>query len=141
MILTIRHKILNYGETMKHIIYLLTTFTIWVQSALANCYSNLERDMPLIELTTCFNSSCVDDVLLLACGGSLGFNAEFQSGYKVECTAVVEGTGYNKISQPGECSYFIGDYRLSDEHTKLLSCTPKGSDDYGCNWFPDSNGE
>ena len=110
-------------------------------AALSSCYSNLERDMPLIELTTCFNGSCVDDVLLLACGGSLGFNAEFQSGYKVECTAVVEGTGYNKISQPGECSYFIGDYRLSDEHSKLLSCTPKGSDDYGCNWFPQNQGE
>ena len=136
MILTIRHKILNYGETMKHIVCLLITLTMWVQGALANCYSNLERDMPLIELTACFNGSCVDDVLLLACGGTLGFNAKFQSGFKVECTAVVEGTGYNKISQPGECSYFIGDYRLSDEHTKLLSCTPKGSDDYGCNWFP-----
>ena len=141
MILTIIHKILSYGETMKHIIYLLITLTVWVQSALANCYSNLERDLPLIELTTCFNGSCVDDVLLLACGGSLGFNAEFQSGYKVECTAVVVGTGYNKISQPGECSYFIGDYRLSDEHTQLLSCTPKGSDDYGCNWFPADHAE
>ena len=49
--------------------------------ALANCYSNLERDMHLIELTACFNGSCVDDVLLLACGGTLGFNAKFQSGF------------------------------------------------------------
>ena len=118
---------------------LLTFATAYTASS--SCYSNLELDMPLIELTTCFNGSCVDDVLLLACGGSLGFNAEFQSGYKVECTAVVEGTGYNKISQPGECSYFIGDYRLSDEHTKLLSCTPKGSDDYGCNWFPQDSSQ
>ena len=126
---------------MKHVTFFFATITLIPQMALANCYSNLERDMPLIELTACFNGSCVDDVLLLACGGTLGFNAKFQSGFKVECTAVVEGTGYNKISKPGECSFFIGDYRLSDEHTKLLSCTPKGSDDYGCNWFPDSGDE
>jgi hypothetical protein len=78
------------------------------QAALSNCYSNLDWEMPPIEFTTCFNGSCVDDVLLLACGGTLGFNAEFQSGYRVECTSVAEGTGYNKISKPDKCTYYLG---------------------------------
>ena len=103
---------------------------------LANCYSNIDYDLPLLEYVTCFNGSCVDDVLLIACGGTRGFNAEFKSGYIVKCTPSVEGSGYNKVSQPDECKYFIGNYQLTKEHTKLLSCTPKGQDEYGCQWFP-----
>ena len=109
---------------MKNWILASALSIVSAHSAMSSCYSNLERDMPLVELTTCFNGSCVDDVLLLACGGTLGFNAEARSGYRVECSSVVEGIGYNKISKPHKCTYYLGGHKLSDKHTRLLSCNP-----------------
>jgi hypothetical protein len=60
---------------MKNLTLIVATVITTAGAASANCYSNIDRDQPPIEATTCFNGSCVDDVLLIACGGNLGFNA------------------------------------------------------------------
>ena len=113
---------------MKKLTLIVATVITTAGAASANCYSNIDRDLTPIEATTCFNGSCVDDVLLIACGGSLGFNAEFESGFRVRCTSAVEGSGYNMVSQPGECSYYLGSFKLKDEHLDLLTCNADGDD-------------
>ena len=111
------------------------------QFAQANCWNNEDRSSPIREFTTCFDGKCIDDELLLVCGGTLGFWAKFSGGFRVLCESEVTGSGYSTVSQASNCKYFLGDYELSQQQTKLLSCTPKDPDEYGCDWFPDSNGE
>ena len=109
--------------------------------AQANCWNNEDRSSPIREFTTCFDGKCIDDELLFECGGTLGFWAKFSGGFYVACGSEVEGSGYNKVSQASNCKYYLGDYELSKQQAKLLSCTPKDPEEYGCNWFPDDNGE
>ena len=35
----------------------------------------------------------------------------------------------------------LEEYKMSKQQSKLLTYTPKDPEEYGCNWFPDSNSE
>ena len=126
---------------MKTLPLSATILLLSVSYAQANCWNNEDRSSPSREFTTCFDGKCIDDELLFECGGTLGFWAKFSGGFYVACGSEVEGSGYNKVSQASNCKYYLGDYELSKQQAKLLSCTPKDPEEYGCNWFPDSNGE
>ena len=126
---------------MKILSLSATIVLLSVSCAQANCWNNEDRLSPSREFTTCFDGKCIDDELLFECGGTLGFWAKFSGGFYVACGSEVEGSGYNKVSQASNCKYYLGDYELSKQQATLLSCTPKDPEEYGCNWFPDSNGE
>ena len=126
---------------MKTLSLSATIVLLSVSYAQANCWNNEDRSSPIREFTTCFDGKCIDDELLFECGGTLGFWAKFSGGFYVACGSEVEGSGYDTVSQASNCKYYLGDYELSKQQAKLLSCTPKDPDEYGCNWFPDDNSE
>ena len=126
---------------MKILSLSATIVFLSVSCAQANCWNNEDRSSPIREFTTCFDGTCIDDELLFECGGTLGFWAKFSGGFYVACGSEVEGSGYDTVSQASNCKYYLGDYELSKQQAKLLSCTPKDPDEYGCNWFPDDNSE
>jgi len=117
---------------------LITSFLVTLATttiALSNCYNSDDEDVEIYEFTTCFNGSCVDDIILWECANSTWFGVGFRSGFQVSCKAAVEGTGYDQVLAPAECKYFLGQYQLKQEHRDLFTCEPKKAGGYGCEWF------
>lgn len=121
---------------LTSVLFTLASTTI----AFSNCYNSNDEDAVIYEFTTCFNGSCVDDIMLWECATPTWFGTEFRSGFQVSCKTAVEGKGYNQVSEPKDCKYFLGQYQLKQEHLELFTCMSKEPEGFGCSWFPNGNG-
>ena len=119
---------------------ILTSLSTLLMIAFANigsatCYNNEEMVEPLRKFNVCVGDDCIEDILLYECGGASWNGAAFESGYSVDCSAKVEGDGYNTTSNPSGCKYFLRSVQLTKPQIDLYTCTPINLLDSGCMWY------
>lgn len=125
---------------MKNL-FLMIFFAISASAAHASCWNNFDipEDSPYYRerhFVTCFAGSCIDDQMIWECASLDWMGAAFDGGLEVRCSTSPSGEGYNAVSNPSACQYFLGGYELSSAMAEQLSCTSVEADEAGCMWFP-----